>query len=120
MTQYKVIDINGNTHVITADGYSISDKNNLVFWTNNVSFSDEDSAYLFARFNFDNVISITEYPVDTVEIKEMSDSMVEPECEIHHSCEDCKHCNKNITAEPCMSCGWKHDKWEAKNESNKM
>lgn len=125
MIKYKVIDINGNTHVIMADGYSISDKNDLVFWINNISFSDEGSAaYLSARFNFDNIISITEDSIDTVEIKEMSDSMVEPNCKIDvshstvgHSCLTCKHKNKLISAEPCMDC-IHNNKWEAENENN--
>ena len=124
--QYRVIDINGKIHTIMADGYSISDKNNLVFWTNNINFSGEDSAYLFARFNFDNIISITKYPVDTVEIKEMSDSIVEPDCRVDvqpsnvkHSCATCKHTNLPISVEPCKDCSYA-SKWEAKNESNKM
>lgn len=130
MIQYRIIDINGNTHVIMADGYSISDKNNLVFWTNDIRFSDDDSlaydssAYLFARFNFDNIISITKYNVDKVEIEKMSDSMVEPTCKINvspstveHNCSTCKHTNKLITAEPCMDC-IHNNKWEAKYENN--
>lgn len=124
MTQYRIIDINGNTHTIMADGYSISDKNNLVFWTNDINFSNNgSSAYLFARFNFDNIISITEYNVDKVEIEKMSDSMVEPTCKVDvssptvKSCSTCKHTNKLITAEPCMDC-IHNNKWEAKYENN--
>lgn len=37
-----------------------------------------------------------------------------PKNKEEHVCSNCKHCDKKITAEPCMICGANCDKWEAK------